>query len=243
MKALRARRRCGRAGFSLIEALVSSFIFVALLAALYGALSDADRMRSVQDTYARMEMDARRALDRISAELRMAGRVSNPAPGQPGFPYTFVNGGALGTFNPPARHDPADIHVAPDSAAFGDCIEISFLIPVDNDGDGLLTSAATGDIEWSPWHVAYVIVTGGDGINRLERWEDSVRTDILAMYAERITFDTINTDPTVGLHEVAITLYMARPVPGSDTWLQTHLTTRVTMRNADGIYRDEPAAI
>jgi len=243
MKGLNGKRRGSRAGFSLVEALVSSAIFVGLLAALYGALADADRIRKVQDTIAKMEMDARRALDRVSAELRMTGRVENPAPGQPGFPYSFVNGGALGTFTPPARNDPADIHVSSDSPAFGDCIEISFLTPVDIDGDGLLTSSATGDIEWSTWHVAYVIVTGEDGINRLERWEDAVRTDILAMYAERITFDTIKTDPTVGLHEVAITLYMARPVPGGDTWLQTHLTTRVTMRNADGLYTEGPAAI
>lgn len=243
MKSFNGKRRGSRAGFSLVEALVSSAIFVGLLTALYGALSSADRIRKVQDTYAKMEMDARRALERISAELRMTGRVENPVPGQPGFPYTFVNGGALGTFNPPARHDPADIHVASDSVAFGDCLEISFLTPFDNDGDGLLTSIATGDIEWSTWQVAYVIITGDDGINRLERWEDAVRTDILAMYAERITFETIKTDPTVGLHEVVITLYMARPVPGSDTWLQTHLTTRVMMRNADGLYEEGPAAI
>jgi len=243
MKRLRLRRSRNQAGFSLVEALVSSVIFVALLAAVYGSLASATRVKNVQDGYAKMEMDARRAIARIADELRMAGRVANPAPGQPGWPYTFVNGGALGTFNQPARHDPADIHVAADTPAYGDCIEIAFLVPRDNDGDGLLTDAVTGDIEWSTYDVSYIIVTGPDGINRLERWEDSTCTDIMAYHAERITFQTIERDLALGLYEVAVTLYMARPIPGSDAWCQTHLTTRVTMRNADGLFTVAPSAI
>ncbi len=243
MTVLKKQRCAGRQGFSLIEALMSSFIFCALLAALYAAMADADRMKKVQDTYARMDMDARRALLQMSTELRMSGRVANPAPGQPSFPYTFVNGGALGTYNPRARHSPANINVDSSSPAYGDNVEISFLIPHDNDGDGLLTSSATGKIEWSEYHVSYVIVTGPDGINRLERWEDGTRTDVIAMYAERVVFDTIKTDPSLSLHEVGITLYMARPISGTSTWVETYLTTKVTMRNSDGLHEEAPSPI
>jgi len=243
MKRTRNTLRRRQAGFTLLEAVVSSVILVSMLVAIYGALSSSWSSYGTQSTYAKMQMDARRALERVAEELRMAGRVPNPAPGQPDYPYTFVNGSALGTFNQPARHPAPVQHVEPGTPAFGDCREIAFLIPEDLDGDGLLTSAATGDIEWSDYDLSYVPVTGPDGNNRLERWEDDRPTDVLATYVERVTFDTIDTDPSIHFNEIVVTIYMARPTPEKGVWLQTQLSTTVKMRNTDGLYRDAPSAI
>jgi hypothetical protein len=59
---------------------------------------------------------------------------------------------------------------------------------------------------------------------------------------ERITFDTVDTDPSIDFNEVVITIYLARPA-ATGAWLETSLSTCVKMRNADGLYRDAPSAI
>jgi len=234
MKAILLRRRQARAGFSLVEALVSSFIFVSLLVAVYAALGDSISFSGVQDTYAQMQMDAKRALERMSTELRMTGRFDNPIPGQPGYPYIFFDGKALGTFEP-LRHDAPARHLAPGNPAYGETREPGFKIPEDLDGDGLLTDAATGNIEWTDHDISYALITDPNGINVLYRSVDGNPTDILARYVERITFDTIDTDASIDLNEIVITVYMARP-DNDGNWLQTTLSTCVTMRNTEEVH-------
>jgi hypothetical protein len=229
-----SQRRRGQRGFSLVEALVSSFIFVALLIAVYSALSDSMGFQGVQGTYIKMQMGARRALDRMSNELRMTGRFNNPVAGQPGYPYVFTGGVALGSFAAESHDAPAK-HLPVGNTANGDSRDIVFKIPRDVDGDGLLTAAVNGKIEWSVEDISYVLMTDPNGINVLERRENGVVTDVLASYVERITFDTIDNDPTVGSTEVVITLYMAQPTPRG-TWLQTNLTTCVSMRNTEEVH-------
>ena len=229
---MRMRRR-GRAGFSLVEALVSSFIFVALLIAVYAALTDAMGFQGIQGTYVKMQMDGRRALDRMANELRMTGRFNNAVPGEPGYPYIFTNGLAFDMFAANSHALPVK-HMPVGNPANGDIREIVFKVPRDVDGDGLLTAAATGKIEWSVEDISYVVETDTSGINVLERREDGVVTDIMARYVERVTFDTIDTDATVDINEIVITLYMAREAP-KGVWLQCNLSTCVTMRNTEEV--------
>ncbi len=229
---LRARARRAT-GFSLVEALISSFIFVSLLIAVYGALSDSMKFHGVQGTFIKMQMDGRRALERMASELRMAGRIDNPVEGEPGYPYVFTNGVALDTFA--ANSHPAPTrHLDPANPASGDVSSIVFRLPADEDGDGLLTEAATGDIEWGSDDICYALVTDTTGTNVLERRVNGVPTDIIARYVERVTFATIDTDAAVDFNEIVITLYMARQTP-SGQWLQANLTTCVTMRNTEEV--------
>jgi hypothetical protein len=233
MNGLKARRLGRQGGFSLIEALITSLIFVSLLVAVYGALGDSMSFSGVQSTYTSMQMEARRALDKMGNEIRMTGWVSNPVAGQPHFPYIFTNGVATGYYASES-HAPAAQHVKAGNLAFGPITEIVFKIPQDNDGDGLLTAAATGAIEWSTFDVSYVIETDAAGINTLERRQNGVVTDILARYVERMTIATIDTDATVDINEVVITLYMVRPTLKGQL-LQTSLTTCVSMRNVEEV--------
>lgn len=233
MMALARTRRRRTGGFTLVEALVSSFIFIFLLAAVYESLSDSISFQGVQKTYAQMQMDARRALERMSSELRMAGRFSNPVPGQPAYPYIFTNGAAVGGFAALSHSAPVQ-HLAPGNPAFGDVREIAFKIPEDVDGDGLLTAEATGEIEWSTDIYSYVLVTDPNGINVLQRRSGTTVTDTIARYVERLTVNTIDTDPSIGLNEIVITIYMARP-DNTGQWLQANLTGCVTMRNTEEV--------
>jgi hypothetical protein len=221
--------RKSEAGFSLIEAMVSTFIFLAALAAVYGSIASGRHMADVEETYAVMNMDARRALAKMSDELRMTGWRSNAATGEPDYPYVFTNGVAPGSWDDES-HTPPTQHVPATSLAFGDVREIIFKIPVDQDGDGYFTSATTGEVEWSNYDVTYVLVTEANGINTLVRRQDGVVTDVLAEYVERITFDTIHTDPSIDMDEIVINIHMARPTP-TGTWLESSLSTCVTMRN------------
>jgi len=230
MRSLRLRRST-QSGFNLIEALVTSFLFVTLLVAVYGALNDSMSFTGVQNTYVDIQMDARRALERMSDELRMSGWVNCPAPGNPRMPYIFANGVAAGYYAAES-HAPAAQHVGPGNGAFGDITEIVFKVPRDNDGNGLLTAATTGKIEWSNFDVSYVIVTDASGINTLQRRENGVVTDILARYVERMTVTTIDTDPGAAINEIVLTLYMVRPTYKGQL-LQTSISSCITMRNVE----------
>jgi len=229
---LDARRR-RRRGFSLVEALVSSFIFVTLMVAVYAALSDALDFHGIQGTFIKMQMDGRRALERMSGELRMTGRFDNPVAGEPGYPYVFTNGVASDIFAPLSHPAPVR-HLPPGDPASGDVRSIVFKTPEDVDGDGLLTASATGDIEWTDDDISYVLVSDAAGTNILERRVNNVTTDVIARGIERITFDTIDTDPAVDFDEIVITIYMARQTPRG-SWLQANLTTCVTMRNTEEV--------
>ena len=226
------RKRGKAAGFTLIEALISTVIFVLVLGGIYSALIASISYEDFQKTYAEMQMSARRALEKMSSELRMAGRINNPVVGEISHPYIFTNGLAEKNFAS-LSHDPATQHLAAGNPAFGDCREIAFKVPQDVDGDGQLTSATTGEIEWSPADISYVLVTQSNGINVLQRRSGTTVTDILASHVERMTIDTMDTDPTIGINEIVITLYMARP-DDKGRWLQTNLSACVTMRNSDG---------
>jgi Tfp pilus assembly protein PilW len=229
MRSFRIRRSSRQRAFSLVEALITSLIFVSLLVAVYEALGDSLSFSGVQSTYTSMQMEARKALDKMSNEIRMSGWVTTPAQ----FPYIFTNGVATGYFASESHAAPAQ-HVTSGNA-FGPVTEIVFKIPQDKDGDGLLTAAGTGAIEWSTFDVSYVIESDASGINTLERRQNGVVTDILARYVERMTIATINTDATVGINEVVITLYMVRPTVRGQL-LQTSLTTCVSMRNVEEVH-------
>lgn len=105
-------------------------------------------------------------------------------------------------------------------------------MPIDNDGDGFITDADTGLIEWSNPDISLVLVTSPTGINQLQRWENGLCTEIVANYVERVTFDTIRTDPTIDWNGIVATIYMARPTPRG-VWLETQLSTSIKMRNTD----------
>ncbi len=224
-------RNWRKSGFSLIEAFVSTFIFLAFLAAVYGAISSSREYTDVQSTYAKMRMDAHRALDAMAFELRMSGWRDNPDPNEPDFPYVFTNGVAEGYYADES-HDPPAQHIPATSPAFGDIREIVFKIPFDADADSFPTDGDTGLPEWSDFDVSYVLVTDAGGVNTLLRRQNGVMTDIIARFVERVTFNTYKTDAAVGINEIAITIYMARPVP-TGAWLETNLSTVVTMRNIE----------
>jgi len=227
------RMRGRRAGFSLIEAMVSTFIFLAFLAAVYQAVNRSRQFADVQETLSVIQVDGEKALNRMAEELRMSAHISNPIAGEPAYPYVFVNGEAYDSFAAES-HTPPDQHVGPGSPGFGEVREIVFKVPFDNDGNGLFTDEDTGQPEWSTFDVSYVVITDASGTNVLVRRQDGVATDIIAKFVERVTFDTVNTDAVVGFSEIVITIYMAKPLsPG--VWVETNLSTCITMRNVEEV--------
>lgn len=86
-----ARRRAARRGYTIIELMFSLVIFLFCIVALLNALSDSMYHYTVQADYAIMQMDARRALETIARDVRMAGHIEDPSSGIE-YPYTFTNG-------------------------------------------------------------------------------------------------------------------------------------------------------
>ena len=232
MNAIMLRRR-RRAGFSIVEAMVSMFIFLGFLAAVYQAVSRSRQFTDVQEALSVIQVDAEHALNRMTQELRMTAHITNPILGEPACPYVFAAGVAEGSFVAES-HTPPDQHVQPTSPGFGEVREIVFKVPFDNDGNGLFTDEDTGQPEWSMFNVSYVVITEASGTNTLVRREDAVITDVICRNVERVTFDTVNTDPIVGFSEIVITIYMAKELaPG--VWVETNLSTCITMRNVEEV--------
>ncbi len=223
------RKRSG--GFTLIEAMCSTFIFLVFVASVSQAMTKARQYSEVQKKLAYIQMDAEHALARMGDELRMSAPISNPIPLEPAYPYVFINGVAEGAFAAES-HAPATQNVAPTSPGFGEVREIVFKVPFDNDGNGLCTDDVTGQPEWSTFDVSYVLMTEPSGVNVLVRREDDVVTETIARHVERITFDTVRTDAAVAYNGIVITIYMAEPLaPG--VWVEASATTAVTMRNVE----------
>ena len=76
----------GREGFSLLEVLIATGIFVVILAAVYGLMLTVQETYATSKTVASLEVRARQAVDRIADELQDAG-VSELVPPAPIAPF------------------------------------------------------------------------------------------------------------------------------------------------------------
>ena len=175
----------GRGGFSLPEVLVASSILLVVGGAVTAALARARGLAVTGGELAALEEGSERALHRIVLDLRRSGFAQV---GGVSYPYLFDDGNALPPFDAHA-HPPAAKEAVAGDSDFGPNREIVFLLPADDDGDGVPDVDAAGRLVWGGDEVSYVVVTGPDGVNVLQRRTNGGDPVPIARHVERIAFD------------------------------------------------------
>ncbi len=216
-------QRCSRrrAGFTLVEVAISLTILLILAAGIVEAVHHAGALARGGGAQGRIQMAAQDALSRITEDLTASGFVTT---GGKTYPFLFDGGNAGGAFAA-HDHAPAAQSAEPGDDDFGASREIVFVRPAfvemaqgadgtnhplfDDDGTPLAVPGgvvvtkryqfpaigADGAAVWDPAEISYVLVTGADGVNELQRRIDGVRSSVVARGVERVTFDTRVTDP------------------------------------------------
>ena len=194
------------------------------------------RMSKRGDVKAELQQKGREALKEIVEELQQSGFLENGDPANPldNYPYIFTDGNAQVPYSSFA-HTPAQHQAESGSSADGPTREIVFRLPKDKNNDGIIYDDKTGRIEWGNEDIAYVLVTGNDGVNRLERRVHSAGAQVgyrvIAEDVERVTFDSIYTDSAIQYNQIVVTLFLMRKT--DDGFVTVALATSVDLRNSD----------
>jgi hypothetical protein len=114
---------------------------------------------------------------------------------------------------------------------FGPNREIVFLQPADADGNAVPDVGADGNLVWSPNEISYVVVTGADGVNYLQRRVNAGQPLRIASHVERVVFDDqITSGFAIPPRSIRVQIFFREPdEEGSLIRYSTQALTR--MRN------------
>jgi hypothetical protein len=220
-------RRGLRAGFTLLELTISATILFLLAAMMVEAVDQIGALGRAGGTATRLQMGAEDALSRITGDLRRSAFATVDLKS---YPYLFVDGNPDAAFANHA-HDPAAEHAEPGEPDAGPNREIVLLQPAfvsvaqGDDGQNYPPDAvppdvtvvkvydvpsidANGSATWSADEVSFVLVTGSDGVNELQRRVNGATPVVLARGVERVLFETNALDLTVPLRAVRVRLWL-----------------------------------
>lgn len=210
-----------RTGMGLLEVTISGTVLFLLAASMVEAVGQVGALGRAGSTTGRLQQGAQEAISAITTDLEASGFVS--ANGK-SYPYTFEDGEPGIRFAAHAHPEAAE-NAEDDEDDFGFNREIVFVRPtlsevaqdtdglnwdlVDENGDAVSVPQGVtiarkymfpvigndGTAGFDAEELSYVVVTGPDGINELQRRRDGVAASVIARGVERIVFDTRFTDP------------------------------------------------
>jgi len=201
-----------RKGFSTLEMMVAVMLLSLLAGSLTLVIKHMRGMANSSGAEANLQDSAERAMKRISADLSRSGEV---VLGAVKYPYLFDDGDATGAF---AVHG----HKAANHAAvagdpdFGPTREIVFAQPQESDppgtyGNNVPDVDASANLVWDPVEFSYVLVTGVDGINRLQRRTSGANAVTIASYVERVVFDdNASSGFVLPVHSMRVRLFFRK---------------------------------
>ncbi len=210
-----------RTGMGLLEVTISGAVLFLLAGSLVEAVGHVGALGRAGSTTSRLQQGAQEAITAITSDLEASGFVSS---GGKSYPYTFTDGDAGTDFSVHAHAAPTE-NAHSDDPDFGVNREIVFVRPtlaevaqdsnglnwdlVDENGDTVSVPEGVsvvkkymfpvigndGTAGFDAQEVSYVLVTGADGINQLQRRRDGGSPSVVARGVERLVFDTSDTDP------------------------------------------------
>jgi hypothetical protein len=198
------RKRTARAGFTLVELVISSALTVVLIGALVAAVDALRSLSNAGSTRARMVEEGARALDVVRFDLTRSGFVF--ANGKT-YPHLFTDGAAAGDFADHA-HAPTPDAAQPGDPDFGPDREIVYVMPLDADGDGMPDLDADGLPIFDANECSIVVAVRPDGRNVLERRGPGGRRT-LARDVERVIFDdAVSSGFTVPQNAIRVRIFL-----------------------------------
>ncbi len=224
----RLRRTSARGGFTLLEATFATALMMLVFTGLASAIRSMQNLAHTAKERGAIQTDGQDALVEILRDLRRSGIVMS---GGIRYPVVF-DGGDAGPAHPDHSHQPATKNGAPGDEDAGPDRSILFLLPLDADGDRRPDVDANGELLWDWTVFSYVLVTGPDGINRLERRSDGSAPRVVARFIERIVFDDAGSSGfEIPLGSVRVRL-LFRKVDASGQVQRFTTEAIVTLRNS-----------
>jgi hypothetical protein len=168
-----------------------AIIILSLLAgSLTMVITQMRNLASSSSSQATLQDAAERALKIISGDMSRSGEITF---GGNNYPYLFDDGAATGAFVGHA-HVAATHHAVAGDDDFGVNREIVFALPQESDppgtyGNDVPDIDANANMIWDAVEFSYVLVTGVNGINYLQRRTDGANPVTIASNVERVVFD------------------------------------------------------
>lgn len=184
-------------GFTLIEILISTVILVLITGVFYGLYSTTNDIWEERRVSSELQSMGRRCIERISAELKSATRSSGAVPS----PNVVISGLPFNT-------------------------NLTFYLPADIDGDGLLTDAS-GDLEWDTSNPIRYLYDSSQNI--LLRSENATNTTLARQVADVRFFDA-NLNASLYLTEIRLALTLAKSTIKQRN-ITTTMVSNIRLRN------------
>lgn len=177
----RARRR----GFTVLEVSITTVLLVIVFGSLALGIQGMQGLAVSSNERGALQTAGQDALLEVLGDLRRSGTVEVG-----GFAYPLVfEGGDPGEGHPQHLHTPATKSGEPGDLDFGPDRAILYVLPRDEDGDRRPDVDENGELIWDEDVHGFVLITGADGVNRLERWVEDRPPRVVARHVERIVFD------------------------------------------------------
>ena len=179
-----------RAGFSALEMLVAVTVLTMLAGSLTMAIKHMRGLTTTANAQSTVQNSAERAMKRIFDDLARSGAVTL---GGVDYPYLFDDGAAAAPFGAHA-HAPAQHQAVAGDPDFGPTREIVFALPQESDPPGTFGNDVpdidvNANLIWDVAETSYVLITGVDGINYLQRRVNGATPVTIATHVERLVFD------------------------------------------------------
>ncbi len=175
-------------GLTLMEILVASILATIVIAMIYSIYTSGNDLWNTKQIQAHLQAQGRLAMSQMVGELRQATRASTQTPS----PNVII------------------------PAAPGNTV-IDFYLPADMDGDGTITDAVNGTIEWNTTEIIeYMFNSTGNTLVRSKidtSGPTVLETKNLSQDVSTAKFSDITIDGSLRLNEVRIVLTLSKQTP------------------------------
>jgi prepilin-type N-terminal cleavage/methylation domain-containing protein len=111
---------------------------------------------------------------------------------------------------------------------------VTFLVPVDADGDGVKFDPMNGTIEWGADEISYAFAQDASGRGQIERRVNGVTERVIARNVTGLAFADAFSDASLLQNQLRVTLTMGTITGGmKKIVLQRTFSSIVTMRNSE----------
>jgi hypothetical protein len=187
-------------GFTLIEALISSTLFVVVMGGFVLSMVATQRARKTVEATGVLNCEALEIVETVRGELSRSGYEN-------GFPLTY-DGNEIGKTYPLFEHD--EPHGQAERS------DVVYRLPADDDGDGWPDVEADGNVLWEDDPRAFALVPNERGTNDFVRLAADGRATTVARNVESVSYsDPSETQFAIPLDCARVDLVLSAAADGA----------------------------